>query len=202
MPSAPTLRRLAAIRTVCRALSATTLRRTWIPRAHFGTGRRVNIGRTTVSIWGSLHVLPAGAADGPLSSTIMISPHASARSATDRGLARTGWYVACERLLRRHGYRGRWRRGSWGVSGVFSRRHADAASLVSQMAKIEAVVAEPWASLAAPSNKALQLTGGGGGSRDGARHSASRAPSRSRRVERRPQLNAGVRRTLEPWAVE
>jgi hypothetical protein len=54
--------------------------------------------------------------------------------------------------------------------------------------------------MVALSNKALQLTGGEGGSRDGARHSASRALSRSRHVKRRPQLNAGVGRTLEPLA--
>ena len=48
-----------------------------------------------------------------------------------------------------------------------------------------------------PSNKALQLTGRKGDSRDGACHSASPAPSRSHRVKPRSQLNAGVDRTLE-----
>jgi predicted RNase H-like HicB family nuclease len=51
-----------------------------------------------------------------------------------------------------------------------------------------------------PHNKALQLTGGEGGSRGGARHSASQALPRSHRVERRPQLNAGVVRTLDAAA--
>jgi hypothetical protein len=49
-------------------------------------------------------------------------------------------------------------------------------------------------------NKALQLTGGEGCSRGEARHSASQALPRSHRVERRPQLNAGVRRTLDASA--
>jgi hypothetical protein len=52
------------------------------------------------------------------------------------------------------------------------------------------------AEAAGPSNKALQQTGGECGSRDGARHSASQTLSRSHRVERRPQLNAGVGRAL------
>jgi len=160
MRSDPTTRRLAAIGRLCRALAARP-DRAWTPRAHFATTRVLLVGRTKVTIACSVHVLPSGATDGPFASSVSIWPHVRRRVSSRVGgwnaaLRRVGWYIECERVLRRYGYRGRWRPGPWGRSGDFWRRHQDAASLLAEFAKLQTIAAEPWGSFAAPSNERRQ----------------------------------------------
>jgi len=104
-----------------------------------------------------------GATYGPFGSSVSVWPHSVSRTlgklrGWNAALLRSGWYVECERVLRRRGYRGGWMPGARMRVGDFWRRHKDVPSLLAQIPALHALAAEPWASLAAPSNKRMQLT--------------------------------------------
>jgi hypothetical protein len=143
--------RLKAIGRLCQAVR-TLSTRAWYHRAVFGTGRRLVVDGVRTQVSYGLHVLSSGATDGPLASNVAIwaNPKGKPRPTPE-------WYKQCERLLYRHGYRGRWRGSPSGRIGDFWRRHKDVESLVAEAAALDSIVTA-LTLMGAPSNKRMQLT--------------------------------------------
>jgi hypothetical protein len=142
----------------------------WVPKAHFTEHRDIVVGRTRVSLSFGIHVVPPAQGYRPFRAIVGIWPKGRQRFTWEKAdwhptLLRLGWYRWCQTLLRRYGYRGRWRASPWGQFGNFERTFRRASALLAELDNLERLKAEPWESPAreaasshAPSNKALQQT--------------------------------------------
>jgi hypothetical protein len=132
--------RLDAITRLCRRFTRRPLP-SWTERAHFGVHRVLKVGRAKVSVSYILHVVPPGGREGPFRSSVMVWTTAKRSGGRKPDwnpfLARANWYQTCQRVLRRYGYRGKWRRGPWGRFGDFWKSHADGRSLEAEVATFE-----------------------------------------------------------------
>jgi len=146
-------RRLDAIVRLGRRFKAQP-RPSWTERAHFGIHRVLRVRRAKVSVSYILHVVPPGGGEGSFRSSVMVWTTAKriAGKAPDwtPALARAHWYETCQRVLRRYGYRGKWRRSQWGRFGDFWKSHLDGRSLEAEIATFDKIQAEPWQSWATP----------------------------------------------------
>lgn len=67
----------------------------------------------------------------------------AAGKARDAKLRRAGWYDACERELRRHGYRGEWRVTEWGRMGDFWKDLKDIGEVAGEVRRFSGLRWEP-----------------------------------------------------------
>jgi hypothetical protein len=150
--------RLDGIVRLCRFFGRQA-RGSWTGSAHFRTTRVLAVGRTQVAVSCAVHVVPDGL-EGSFGSSVTVWPKGRKRRASQSAgwnaiLVRMDWYRACQRALQRHGYRGKWRASPWGRFGDFRKSLKDGHALTAEIAILERIKAEPWASLGAPSNKVM-----------------------------------------------
>jgi hypothetical protein len=147
----PVMRRLDAIKRLCRHLEKEP-RPSWYYRAQFGTNREFLVGRTEVTVNYGIHVVPPGGREGVFRSSVTVWPKGRKRGSPrqwnagskkpggwNAALLRLDWYQLCERELRRRDYRGTWRHSPWGRFGDFWKSHKDAASLLRETKRLEAL---------------------------------------------------------------
>lgn len=127
-------------------------RPSWTHRAHFSTNRIHAVGRTEIRVAYDLHVVPPGGNEGAFRSSVTVWTKGRRRRVEGRtpwnvspskpggwnsALLRLGWYQECEQLLRRYGYRGKWRHSPWGRFGDFWKSHEDPPSLLKEVELFE-----------------------------------------------------------------
>jgi len=148
-PSIPATRRLKAIEALARFFQQKP-RSSWNYRANFGTTRSLAVGRTQITVAFGLHVVPPGGGkEGVFRSSITVWPSGRKRRPRHYGtwnaeLRRLNWYDECRGKLQSYGYRGTWRRSPWGRFGDFWRAHPNEASLVAEIARLDALSNEPF----------------------------------------------------------
>jgi len=107
--------------------------------AGFESRRAVSVGRVKMTVCHKLHVIPSRRTKYKASITVWPSARRRLGSARRRGwhpdLVKIGWYQACARALRRHGYRGTWRWSPWGRFGDFWKSLKDSDSLAQEAHK-------------------------------------------------------------------
>jgi len=156
MAVTPIASRLDAIKSLCRQFERQP-RASWTQRAHFGTTRKFLVGRTEVTVNYGIHVVPPGGREGVFRSSVTVWPKGRKRGSASQwnagskkpggwnaALVRLEWYQLCERELRRCGYRGTWRHSPWGRFGDFWKSHKDAASLLQETKRLEALSGEQF----------------------------------------------------------
>ena len=139
-------RRLDAIVGLCRSLSRRP-HPSWFERAAFGTTSLLSVGRTQVTVQYLVHVVPPGGREGVFRSSVTVwlksrRQRSWRTGGWNKNLVNTGWYGAYQRLLARHGYRGKWRPSPWGRFGDFWKSINNGPSLVAEIATLESMQAE------------------------------------------------------------
>jgi hypothetical protein len=135
----------------------------WLASAGVEAQRVVSVGRTKWTLCYKVHVIPSRKIEYKASITLW--PNVRRKRFTSRrqpgwlpDLVKARWYQACERQLRRHGYRGRWQWSPWGRFGDFWKTLEDFSSLAREARKLEQLRKDPGFP-AGPSHSLLQRTG-------------------------------------------
>jgi len=124
----------------------------WTPRAHFTADRPFKVGRTSHRVSIGVHVVPGERGYRSYRAIVSLQPRGAERfswtaAKWNPALRAAGWYQACERVLARYGYRGKWRPSPWGRMLTADRAFTTRTALVREMTALEQLFREPWEAL-------------------------------------------------------
>ena len=133
----------------------------WLASGGIETQRTISVGRAKLTVCYKVHVISSRRLTYKASITVWPTARRRFTSRTQLGwhpdLVKMGWYQACAREFRRHGYHGRWRWSPCGRFGDFWKSLKDSSALAREAHRLERL-RDGLGLPSGPSNNALQRT--------------------------------------------